>query len=327
MNTSTAHPAASVRDGPSAPPPPEPVISVRGLVKRYRDLEAVHGIDLQVRRGEIFAFLGPNGAGKTTTVEILEGFRQRTDGEISVLGADPAHADRAWRDRIGVVLQESQPEPGLTVRQCLRLYAGYYSAPRDIGETIALAGLQDEAGRFCEQLSGGQRRRLDVALALIGDPELIFLDEPTTGFDPYARHAAWDVVSGLRALGKTVFLTTHFMDEAEHLADRIAVINAGRIAAEGTPRTLAGRDRMPAAVSFSIPGGLTASDLPNGLRLLAETTAGGAVVIRTESPLTHVQQLADWALGHGFDLPDLDVRRPNLEDVYLSLTNTRKDKP
>ena len=327
MNTSTAHPAASVRDGPSAQPPPGPVISVRGLVKRYRDLEAVHGIDLQVRRGEIFAFLGPNGAGKTTTVEILEGFRQRTDGEISVLGADPAHADRAWRDRIGVVLQESQPEPGLTVRQCLRLYAGYYSAPRDIGETIALAGLQDEAGRFCEQLSGGQRRRLDVALALIGDPELIFLDEPTTGFDPYARHAAWDVVSGLRALGKTVFLTTHFMDEAEHLADRIAVINAGRIAAEGTPRTLAGRDRMPAAVSFSIPGGLTASDLPNGLRLLAETTAGGAVVIRTESPLTHVQQLADWALGHGFDLPDLDVRRPNLENVYLSLTNTRKDKP
>jgi len=327
MNTSTAHPAPSVRDGPSAQPPPGPVISVRGLVKRYRDLEAVHGIDLQVRRGEIFAFLGPNGAGKTTTVEILEGFRQRTDGEISVLGADPAHADRAWRDRIGVVLQESQPEPGLTVRQCLRLYAGYYSAPRDIGETIALAGLQDEAGRFCEQLSGGQRRRLDVALALIGDPELIFLDEPTTGFDPYARHAAWDVVSGLRALGKTVFLTTHFMDEAEHLADRIAVINAGRIAAEGTPRTLAGRDRMPAAVSFSIPGGLTASDLPDGLRLLAETTAGGAVVIRTESPLTHVQQLADWALGHGFDLPDLDVRRPNLEDVYLSLTNTRKEKP
>ncbi len=223
----------------------EVVIGVSGLHKRYGELEAVHGIDLQVRRGEIFAFLGPNGAGKTTTVEILEGFRGRSAGQVSVLGVDPAHADRHWRDRVGVVLQESQPEPGLRVRECLQLYAGYYTRPRQLEETIALVGLQQQAEVPAERLSGGQRRRLDVALALIGDPELLFLDEPTTGFDPSARRAAWQVVAGLRTLGKTVFLTTHYMDEAEHLADRIAVIAAGRIVAQGTPQTLGGRDRLP----------------------------------------------------------------------------------
>src|SRR5439155_8133548 len=197
------------------------MISVRGLRKSYGSVEAVAGIDLEVSRGEIFAFLGPNGAGKTTTVEILEGFRERTAGEVTVLGADPARAGGAWRDRIGVVLQESQPEPGLTVRECLELFAGYYGAPRDIAETIGLVGLGEKADTLGELLSGGQRRRLDVALGLIGDPELIFLDEPTTGFDPSARRAAWAVIAGLRALGKTVFLTTHYMDEAEHLADRI----------------------------------------------------------------------------------------------------------
>src|SRR4029077_2843303 len=190
----------------------DPVVSVRGLVKRYGRRQAVGGIDLDVHRGEIFAFLGPNGAGKTTTVEILEGFRSRTDGEVKVLGVDPAVADGAWRDRVGVVLQESEPEPGLTVRECLELYAGYYRAPREISETIELVGLEGKSDTVGEQLSGGQRRRLDVALALIGDPELIFLDEPTTGFDPSARRAAWEVVSGLRDLGKSVFLTTHYMD-------------------------------------------------------------------------------------------------------------------
>src|SRR5205085_1419946 len=203
---------------------------------------------LDVVRGEIFAFLGPNGAGKTTTVEILEGFRTRSAGEVSVLGIDPARAGGAWRDRVGAVLQESQPEIGLTVRECLRLYAGYYSKPRDIAETIGLVGLEGKADALAEQLSGGQRRRLDVALALIGDPELIFLDEPTTGFDPSARRTAWGVVTGLRQLGKTVFLTTHYMDEAENLADRIAVIANGRIVAEGTPGTLGGRERMAALV-------------------------------------------------------------------------------
>src|SRR5690348_695422 len=222
----------------------------------YGETEAVRGIDLEVSAGEIFAFLGPNGAGKTTTVEILEGFRQRTSGEVSVLGEDPAHAGAEWRDRIGVVLQESQPEPGLTVRECLELYAGYYSQPRDVADTMRLAGLEEKADTLGERLSGGQRRRLDAALALIGDPELIFLDEPTTGFDPSARRAAWQVVSGLRELGKTVFLTTHYMDEAENLADRIAVIAAGRIVAEGTPATLGGREDMAATIRFTLPPGL-----------------------------------------------------------------------
>ena len=252
----------------------DPVVSVRGLVKRYGSQDAVAGIDLDVRRGEIFAFLGPNGAGKTTTVEILEGFRQRTEGQVSVLGHDPATAGGVWRDRLGVVLQESEPEPGLSVRECLAMYAGFYRAPRDIDETIALVGLTEKAGALGTRLSGGQRRRLDFALALIGDPELIFLDEPTTGFDPSARRAAWEVIAGLRQLGKTVFLTTHYMDEAEYLADRIMVLSAGRIVAEGTPRTLGGRDRMTTAISFTLPGHVQARDLPPELFPLSEPGAG-----------------------------------------------------
>jgi ABC-2 type transport system ATP-binding protein len=281
----------------------------------------VAGIDLEVARGEIFAFLGPNGAGKTTTVEILEGFRTRSAGEVSVLGVDPARAGGAWRDRVGAVLQESQPEIGLTVRECLQLYAGYYSKPRDIGDTIALVGLEGKAGDLAEQLSGGQRRRLDVALALIGDPELIFLDEPTTGFDPSARRNAWSVIAGLRDLGKTVFLTTHYMDEAENLADRIAVIAKGRIVAEGTPGTLGGRERMAAMIRFTLPAG--AGTLPEPLRGLVRSTANGRVVLESTRPLSDVKTLAEWALGHGLDLPDLDVRRPSLEDVYLELTEER----
>ena len=303
------------------------VISVEGLVKRYGRNQAVRGIDLDVRQGEIFAFLGPNGAGKTTTVEILEGFRARTDGEIRVLGVDPATAGGAWRDRVGVVLQESEPEPGLTVRECLELYAGYYRTPRDIDGTIGLVSLADKADGVAGQLSGGQRRRLDVALALIGDPDIVFLDEPTTGFDPSARRAAWEVIAGLRNLGKTIFLTTHYMDEAEYLADRIAVIAGGRIVAEGTPKTLGGRDRMTAIIRFTLPDDMGARDLPAGLRALAETGPTGTTQLRSESPLVHVQMLADWALSRGFDLPDLDVRRPTLEDVYLTLTDpTAKDQ-
>src|SRR5579871_811083 len=293
----------------------ESVVSIRGLRKSYGSVEAVAGIDLEIERGEIFAFLGPNGAGKTTTVEILEGFRDRTAGEVSVLGVDPQHADAAWRNRVGAVLQESSAEPGFTVRECLQLYAGYYLAPRDIDETIALVGLEEKAETRGAQLSGGQRRRLDVALALIGDPELIFLDEPTTGFDPSARRAAWGVIDGLRALGKTVFLTTHYMDEAEHLADRIAVIADGRIVAEGTPQTLGGRDRLAATIRFTLPAGAV---LPEALRLLADPGSNGVVAIQTEAPLQHLGDLADWAAASGFDLPDLDVRRPTLEDVYLA---------
>jgi ABC-2 type transport system ATP-binding protein len=299
-------------------------ISVRGLRKSYGAFEAVAGIDIQVSPGEIFAFLGPNGAGKTTTVEILEGFRKRSSGEVTVLGADPAEAGGDWRDRIGVVLQESQPEPGLTVRECLELYAGYYRAPRDIGETIELVGLEGKSDTVGEQLSGGQRRRLDVALALIGDPELIFLDEPTTGFDPSARRAAWEVVSGLRDLGKTVFLTTHYMDEAENLADRVAVIAGGRIVAEGTPDMLGGREQMPATIAFTLPDRLVPDDLPPGLLGLVASRTDGRIVLESERPLADVKLLADWALGRGLDLPDLDVRRPSLEDVYLQLTDAQQ---
>jgi ABC-2 type transport system ATP-binding protein len=296
----------------------EPVVSVHGLRKRYGQAEVVAGIDLEIERGEIFAFLGPNGAGKTT-VEILEGFRTRTAGEVSVLGVDPAKGDASWRDRVGAVLQESNPEPGLTVRESLQLYSGYYREPRDIDETIALVGLQEKAETLAPQLSGGQRRRLDVALALIGDPELIFLDEPTTGFDPSARRTAWHVIEGLRQLGKTVFLTTHYMDEAEELADRIAVIAGGRIVAEGTPGTLGGRNAMASTIRFTLPQGTGADDLPPELRALL-AGEDGRVTLTTDTPLVHVGALAEWALGCGIDLPDLDVRRPTLEDVYLELT-------
>ena len=300
------------------------MVSVRGLLRRYGSHEAVAGIDLEVRRGEIFAFLGPNGAGKTTTVEILKGFRQRTAGQVSVLGHDPAAAGGAWRDRVGVVSQESEPEPGLSVRECLAMYAGFYRAPRDIDETISLVGLTAKADTLGTRLSGGQRRRLDFALALIGDPELIFLDEPTTGFDPSARRAAWEVVAGLRQLGKTVFLTTHYMDEAEYLADRIAVLSDGHIVAHGTPQTLGGRDHMATAISFTLPEHVRARDLPPELSPLTEPSAGRLTVVHSKSPLAHLRMLGDWALGRGFDLPDLDVRRPTLEDVYLSLTGPAK---
>jgi ABC-2 type transport system ATP-binding protein len=305
----------------------ESVVTVRGLVKRYGRREAVRGVDLDVRRGEIFAFLGPNGAGKTTTVEILEGFRARTDGEVRVLGLDPAHGDTAWRDRVGIVLQESEPEPGLSVRECLELYAGYYRSPRDVDDTIALVGLTEKTDARAHDLSGGQRRRLDVALALIGDPEIIFLDEPTTGFDPAARRTAWEVIAGLRRLGKTIFLTTHYMEEAEYLADRIAVLARGQIVAEGTPKTLGGRDRMTATIRFTLPDRAPLEDLPNELRAVAETADDGTTVVRTATPLLHLRVLADWALGLGFDLADIDVRRPTLEDVYLALTTTAGTEP
>jgi ABC-2 type transport system ATP-binding protein len=289
----------------------EDVIVIDELRMRYGATEAVAGITLRVARGEIFAFLGPNGAGKTTTVEILEGFRERTDGTVSVLGVDPSQGGREWRNRIGAVLQESSAEPGLTVRECLELYAGYYDKPRAIDETIALVGLAAKADARGEHLSGGQRRRLEVALALIGDPELIFLDEPTTGFDPSARRTAWSVIAGLRDLGKTVFLTTHYMDEAENLADRIAVIAQGKIVAEGTPRTLGGREGMPASVSFQLPAGI---DYPHGRR------ENGRVVLESMQPLHEVAALAAWADAHEIKIEDLEVRKPSLEDVYLELT-------
>ncbi len=297
-----------------------PVIEVRGLRKSYDGVDAVAGIDLEVLAGEVFAFLGPNGAGKTTTVEILEGYRRRTAGEVCVLGVDPAQAGRDWRTRIGVVLQESQPEDELSVEECVSLYAGYYPKPRPVAETLDVVGLADRRSVRCGRLSGGQRRRLDVALALIGDPELVFLDEPTTGFDPAARRSAWDVIAGLRDLGKTIFLTTHYMEEAEYLADRIAVLAAGRIVAEGTAATLGGRDTEASVISFTLPPGVPAADLPPLVAAAVTDDRGRQVVARTPSPLPLLGTLAGWAQARHVNLPDLEVHRPTLEDVYLQLT-------
>lgn len=301
----------------------DPVIEVFGLRMSYDGLEAVRGIDLEVRHGEIFAFLGPNGAGKTTTVEILEGHRKRTGGKVSVLGEDPEHADAAWRARVGVVLQSSRVEPELTVRECLELYAGYYPAPRPVREVIDLVGLEKKADVRCGLLSGGQQRRMDVALALIGDPELVFLDEPTTGFDPSARRAAWGMIEGLQRLGKTAFLTTHYMEEAETLADRIMVIRAGRIIAEGTPATLGGRDRAAYEVTFTLPSGVGIGDLPVSREQVRLLDGRGQVLISTERVMPTLHALSGWAIERNIDVSDLRVHRPELEEVYLALTESR----
>jgi ABC-2 type transport system ATP-binding protein len=316
-------PAAEVAGAGTAPARSlerEPVVQARDLRMSYGGFEAVRGIDLEVSRGEIFAFLGPNGAGKTTTVEILEGHRKRSGGEVRVLGADPEHAGRAWRARVGVVLQNSRVEQELTVRECLDLYAGYYPAPRPVREVIALVGLEKRADVRGGLLSGGQQRRMDVALALIGDPELVFLDEPTTGFDPSARRSAWEMIDGLRALGKTIFLTTHYMDEAEALADRIAVLSAGRIVAEGTPDTLGGRDRAAHEIIFTLPAGLEPAQLPRLDARLRAPDDQGRVALEADALMPVLRDLSAWALQNGYELNDLEVRRPTLENVYLALT-------
>ena len=282
------------------PPSPAPVISIRGLRKSYGETEAVRGIDLEVMPGEVFAFLGPNGAGKTTTVEILEGYRKRGSGEISVLGEDPERAGREWRERIGIVLQSGRLDPYLTVRESLDLYAGYFRSPRPTEEVIALVGLEGKADERARRLSGGQQRRLDVGMALVGDPELLFLDEPTTGFDPSARRQAWDVIAGLRDLGKTVFLTTHYMDEAQRLADRVTIIAAGQIVARGTPEDLGDRENQPTTIRYR--------------------AAGEEVVVETATPVRTLNELTGAALAKGEELEGLEVTRPSLEDVYLELT-------
>jgi ABC-2 type transport system ATP-binding protein len=304
----------------SGGPAPETVIAVEALHVAYGELEAVRGIDLKVHRGEVFAFLGPNGAGKTTTVELLEGYLKRTAGEVSVLGVDPEHADADWRERVGVVLQESAVEPDLTVCECLKLYAGYYGSPRQIDELIELVGLHEKADVLGGQLSGGQRRRLDVALALVGDPELIFLDEPTTGFDPSARRSAWEMIAGLQALGKTIFLTTHYMEEAEELADRICVLARGRIVGEGTPQTLGGRDRARSTISFSWPAGADRTDLPPDVLSALSGEHHERAELRTDTPMKVLGELAAWADEHTYALIDIEVHRPTLEQIYLELT-------
>jgi len=300
----------------------EPVIRVRGLHKSYGELEAVRGIDLDVAGREVFAFLGPNGAGKTTIVEILEGYRERSAGEVVVLGADPADPPSQWRQRIGIVLQECNLQPELTVRESLELYAGYYTAPRSVAETMELVGLDQAADQRAGRLSGGQQRRLDVALALVGDPELLFLDEPTTGFDPSARRQAWEMIASLRGLGKTVFLTTHYMEEAQALADRVAIISGGEIVAEGAPDELGGRSDAASSISFRLPAGVAAADLPGEvLRAIGGGgPANGEVQLRTEDPVAILNALTGWALARDLKLDGLEVRRPSLEDVYLELT-------
>ncbi len=290
-------------------------IEVRGLRKAYGDVEAVRGIDLSVQTGECVAVLGPNGAGKTTMVEILEGFRLRDAGEVAVLGVDPAHGGRRLRERIGIVLQECGVERFLTVVELVRLHAGYYPHPLDPDEVLELVGLGEKAGSKVRTLSGGQQRRVDLALGLIGDPELIFLDEPTTGFDPTARRAAWSIVESLRALGKTVLLTTHYMDEAQNLADRVVVVARGRVVAEGAPDEIGGRGDAEAHVRFLLPPGVAIADLP-----VPVEAEGEAVVTRTADPTALLHTLTGWALERGLQLPSLTVSRPTLEDVYLELT-------
>jgi len=307
----------------------ETVISVRGLRKSYGDLEAVRGLDLEVAGRQIFAFLGPNGAGKTTTVEILEGYRRRTEGDVAVLGADPGHADHEWRQRIGIVLQESRMHPELTVRESVELFAGYYHSPRGVDETVALVGLSDRADHRVGKLSGGQQRRLDVALALVGDPELLFLDEPTTGFDPSARRHAWEVIASLRDLGKTIFLTTHYMEEAQELADRVAIIAGGRIVAEGSPGELSARDGRVTLITFRLPQGMPVAELPEALGAGADgvATLADEVRVRAEDPVRALNELTAWALARNVPLAGLEVRQPSLEDVYLELTATPEEVP
>ena len=279
---------------------------MRGLSKRYGEHEAVRGIDVTVERGEVFGLLGPNGAGKTTTVEILEGYRGRTGGEVSVLGHDPGRRSRALRQRIGIVLQSSGMYNHVTPREALCHWASFYPSPRDVEDVIALVGLEEKADERSRTLSGGQLRRLDFALALVGDPELIFLDEPTTGFDPAARRDAWETVRNLREGGKTILLTTHYLDEAQALADRVAIMKDGRVLAVGPPREL----------------GVGAGGEAGGLRYkVAYKDASGELVERqTEDPTTLLNQLTEEALGKGERLEELSVGRPTLEDVYLELT-------
>jgi ABC-2 type transport system ATP-binding protein len=273
-------------------------IVVRDLRKSYDGVEALRGVSFDVRAGEVFGLLGPNGAGKTTTVEILEGYRRRDGGEVSVLDHDPSGAPRGLRERIGVVLQESEQYPLLTVREVHRMFAGYYARPRDVDEVVELVGLNEKRDARVKTLSGGQKRRLDLGVALVGDPDLVFLDEPTTGFDPAARRSAWELVRSLRSLGKTILLTTHYLDEAQQLADRVAVIRGGRIVSQGTPAELIGEARS-AEIRFRRDGEL--------------------VVVETDEPTRVLHELTSDALRDGRELEHLEVRRPTLEDVYLEL--------
>jgi ABC-2 type transport system ATP-binding protein len=292
-------------------------IVVKGLRKQYGDVAAVDGLDFEVSEGEVFCVLGPNGAGKTTTVEILEGHRDRTAGDVEVLGYDPATGGREFRERIGIVLQDAGVDEDFTVRELVTLYRGMYPRRRDTGELIELVGLPDKADARVKTLSGGQRRRLDLALGLVGDPDLLFLDEPTTGFDPSARRKAWGLVDNLRALGKTILLTTHYMDEAQHLADRVAVIAKGRLIALGTPEQLRAQQDGAAMIGFRLPSDVVAADLPDlGPDVQVD---GPQVSARTASPTETLATLTAWAAARHVELESLQLSRPTLEDAYLRL--------
>ncbi len=310
-----------VRSGASLPGPAEAghagtlAVSVRGLEKSYSGMQAVRGVDLAIRAGEVFALLGPNGAGKTTTVEILEGYRTRDRGEVSVLGVDPGRHRARLKSRIGIVLQSTGIDRYLPVRETIAMYATFYPRPRPVDEVIHLVGLQEKRNVRVLKLSGGQQRRLDVAVALVGNPELLFLDEPTTGFDPSARHEAWEVIKNMATLGMTVLLTTHYMDEAQFLADRVAVIAAGRIVAEGTPATLGDRELATARIRYRPPAGATVPD-----RLFAPPGPDGYTEITPDDVVQALHQLTGWAIDHRARLDGLQVIRPSLEDIYLSLT-------
>ncbi len=294
-------------------------ISVSGLRKSYGEHEAVRGIDFEVAAGEVFGFLGPNGAGKTTTIEILEGYRERSDGEVAVFGVDPGSPTRAWRNRVGLVLQECELDPLWTVEEAVSLFASFYESPRPVAETIELVGLAEKRHERVGTLSGGQKRRADVAIGIVGDPDLIFLDEPTTGFDPSARRDAWNMIEGLKELGKTVFLTTHYMDEAQHLADRVAILRDGRIVAQGRTEQLGEMLGRRTVIGFALEDGLGIEDVRS--RASGEVqVSGNQVEIETERPQADLYRLLGLAEERGVTLGELEVRRPSLEDIFLDLT-------
>ncbi|HEY2666235.1 MAG TPA: ABC transporter ATP-binding protein [Actinomycetota bacterium] len=300
--------------------PDVPAVRAREVRKHYGATVALDGVDLTVDHGEVFGLLGPNGAGKTTLCEILEGHRLRDGGEVRVLGYDPAEGRQEFKDRIGVVLQEAGHPPTMTVIEAVRVFSAPYPHPRQPEEVLDLVGLSEKVGARIKTLSGGQKRRLDLALGIAGDPDLIFLDEPTTGFDPSARRRSWELVANLRKLGKTILLTTHYMDEAQTLADRVAVIAAGRIAAEGTPETIGGRDVAKAVVEFRLPPGVEPSTVPLPGAADLDIAPDGRIRFTTETPTRDLAALTAWAAGRGEELDGLTVARPSLEDVYLRLT-------